>query len=89
MLVGGALVVVLFVFVGLRQFQRKPASEAPRGDRADRSFPAPRPVALDEPVFEDFLGSEACAACHQEQYNRWKGSTHGTRLRTEISRSLN
>ncbi|MGH7455043.1 MAG: multiheme c-type cytochrome, partial [bacterium] len=31
----------------------------------------------DEPAFEDFVGSEACASCHQEQYDLWKNSTHG------------
>src|SRR2546423_15335074 len=29
------------------------------------------------PAFEDFVGSEACAGCHQKQYNLWKDSTHG------------
>ncbi|HSH16239.1 MAG TPA: multiheme c-type cytochrome, partial [Verrucomicrobiae bacterium] len=24
-----------------------------------------------------FAGSEACAECHREEYDRWKGSTHG------------
>ena len=26
---------------------------------------------------EDFVGSAACAACHEEQYRHWAGSTHG------------
>ena len=38
------------------------------------------PVA-DQPAIrvtaEDFVGSEACAACHEDQYRRWTGSTHG------------
>jgi tetratricopeptide (TPR) repeat protein len=27
--------------------------------------------------FEDFAGAEACAKCHQKEYNVWKNSTHG------------
>lgn len=27
--------------------------------------------------FQDFAGSEACAKCHQQQYDLWKASTHG------------
>jgi tetratricopeptide (TPR) repeat protein len=41
-------------------------------------FPPPRAISKhDEPAFEDFVGSEACAQCHQEQYDLWKNSTHG------------
>src|SRR5947207_760266 len=29
------------------------------------------------PQFADFAGSEACAKCHQKQYDLWKKSTHG------------
>lgn len=29
------------------------------------------------PRFEEFLGSEACAKCHQQEYDLWKDSTHG------------
>ena len=27
--------------------------------------------------FQDFVGAEACAKCHQEQYDLWRRSTHG------------
>jgi len=27
---------------------------------------------------EDFVGADACADCHTEQYEAWSGSTHGT-----------
>src|SRR4051812_2669834 len=27
--------------------------------------------------FEDFVGSDACAKCHQREFELWKGSTHG------------
>ena len=40
---------------------------------------ATRP-AREEPAtriaVEDFIGSETCAACHQDQYGGWVGSTH-------------
>lgn len=29
------------------------------------------------PTLDDFVGSEACAECHAEQYELWKTSTHG------------
>lgn len=29
------------------------------------------------PRFEDCVGSESCARCHQEQFQKWNSSTHG------------
>lgn len=29
------------------------------------------------PKFEDFVGADACARCHQKQFDLWKTSTHG------------
>ncbi len=29
------------------------------------------------PKFEDFIGAEACAKCHQPQFDQWKSSPHG------------
>lgn len=40
-------------------------------------FPLPDPRAPAATSPADFVGSEACAACHQEQYRAWAGSTHG------------
>ena len=41
-------------------------------------LPPPRAVAAREAVrWEDFLGAEACAECHQAEYAAWRGSTHG------------
>lgn len=34
---------------------------------------APRGAAV---VFADFAGADACAECHQAQYDAWRGSTH-------------
>lgn len=41
------------------------------------AFPAPAAPA--EPVVTraDFVGAEACAGCHAEEYTAWAGSTHG------------
>ena len=30
-----------------------------------------------KPLFEDFVGAEACGRCHQKQFDLWKSSTHG------------
>ncbi len=47
----------------------------------DGSDPAASPAAGGLPVAriaaEDFVGSAACAACHEDQHRRWAGSTHG------------
>ncbi len=41
-------------------------------------FPKPSPApSYQEPVFDDFIGAEACAECHNEQYDLWRNSTHG------------
>jgi len=41
-------------------------------------FPAPTDSIHQPKVkFEDFVGSQTCATCHQDIYNQWKGSTHG------------
>lgn len=47
------------------------------GDGAFLDFPPPAP--LEEPTVDpdDFLGAEACASCHEEQYRMWSRSTHG------------
>lgn len=47
----------------------------------DGSDPADSPTAADPPAVRitaaDFVGSATCAACHEDQYRRWAGSTHG------------
>ena len=47
----------------------------------DSSDVAGYPAAADQPAIriadEDFVGSAACAACHEDQYQRWARSTHG------------
>jgi tetratricopeptide (TPR) repeat protein len=42
-------------------------------------FPAPRQAAETAagPGFDDFVGAAACGECHAEQYEQWRGSTHG------------
>ncbi|MEK7730176.1 MAG: multiheme c-type cytochrome, partial [candidate division KSB1 bacterium] len=46
------------------------------------SSPSPLPLPQADTskstiAFEDFMGAEACAPCHAEQYALWKKSTHG------------
>lgn len=67
------------------------ASPAPPGSPAPASLSA-RPVPGDsgstwepwpdgsDPAVSaaDFVGAEACAACHRREYEAWRGSTHGT-----------
>ena len=40
-------------------------------------LPAPQPVAAAATSPADFVGSEACAGCHEDQYDAWSASTHG------------
>ncbi|MEJ2203163.1 MAG: tetratricopeptide repeat protein [Gemmatimonadota bacterium] len=42
-----------------------------------RDFPPPPPAAEPGTPWEDFVGAEACADCHERQYRAWSGSTHG------------
>ena len=43
-----------------------------------KPFPPPQNAFVKvEPEFDDFLGSDACAGCHKEQYDLWRNSTHG------------
>jgi tetratricopeptide (TPR) repeat protein len=46
-------------------------------DRASDVFPPPSPEAAPAVAFSEFMGAEACAECHQDQYQRWATSTHG------------
>lgn len=39
--------------------------------------PLPPLARAATPRFEDFAGSEACARCHQKEFDLWKTSTHG------------
>ncbi len=39
--------------------------------------PPTRPPVETKPQFEDFAGSDACARCHQKEFDLWKTSTHG------------
>ena len=53
------------------------------GDRPPTStallpFPAPPSAAPPTVSRGDFVGSEACSACHAEQYAAWARSTHGS-----------
>ena len=47
------------------------------GGRASFDFPAPSPSAVATVSRADFVGAEACADCHEDQYGAWAASTHG------------
>lgn len=40
-------------------------------------FPPPPSASATTTSRADFAGADACRACHQDQYDAWKGSTHG------------
>jgi Flp pilus assembly protein TadD len=40
-------------------------------------LPPTRAATEAKPRFEDFAGSDACARCHQKEFELWKHSTHG------------
>jgi len=46
-------------------------------ERTPLDFPAPPPTAVATVSREDFVGAEACADCHANEYNNWTASTHG------------
>jgi tetratricopeptide (TPR) repeat protein len=47
--------------------------------RGGGQFPPLREAARDStPTLADFVGAEACASCHADQYAKWRRSTHGT-----------
>jgi tetratricopeptide (TPR) repeat protein len=76
----GVLIVAFYLLLPWLQKSRDPAHLAlPAAMIEDVVFfpkPAPSP-SYQEPVFDDFIGSEACAECHNEQYDLWRNSTHG------------
>ncbi|MFQ5628008.1 MAG: tetratricopeptide repeat protein [bacterium] len=80
LLAAGAVVLLLLIlfangifFEQLISFDASSPQETAR-----KSFPAPPKAApQNEPTFADFVGSEACAECHQSEYEIWKKSTHG------------
>ena len=44
---------------------------------ASLDFPDPAPIAARAVQPTDFVGAEACADCHTEEYRAWATSTHG------------
>jgi tetratricopeptide (TPR) repeat protein len=48
-----------------------------QGDAAPLPFPPPPATEPATVAAADFVGAEACRACHASQYVAWAGSTHG------------
>ena len=46
------------------------------GSTASLDFPDPAPIAARTVQPADFVGAEACADCHTEEYRAWATSTH-------------
>ncbi len=73
-----SIALVILAFVWKYFISSSTALKTTTSSPALRAFPAPRAHAqTQEPVFEDFVGAEACAECHRAQYDLWKNSTHG------------
>jgi len=51
--------------------------DEPSDRTASLAFPDPAPTAPASVSPDDFLGAEACAECHADQYSAWSASTHG------------
>jgi len=58
---------------GGEESRGRPTVVAEAGTRARERAGAP----ASRPGREDFVGAEACAACHGEVFEAWRGSTHG------------
>jgi tetratricopeptide (TPR) repeat protein len=75
LLAAAGLALAGLVVGGLLLLQRSPGA-VPPGERV--AFPRPRPAPpAAGPVAADFVGAEACGACHQQEYEVWRESTHG------------
>ncbi|HSA56471.1 MAG TPA: tetratricopeptide repeat protein [Gemmatimonadaceae bacterium] len=72
-----AQLVALLAVVGLMATVALLTVRRPRsGATSPEPFPAANAVAGDSVGFEDFVGSEACAACHAAESASWQRSTH-------------
>ncbi|HEY0810736.1 MAG TPA: multiheme c-type cytochrome, partial [Longimicrobiales bacterium] len=69
----GVVLIAAVVIVGVLLIQRR--SRNAISTAPFPPFPASEPTQ--QPVAEDFLGSQACATCHRQQYDVWRASTHG------------
>ena len=68
---------IILALAAIYFFFYPPKKENATSSPAWRAFPSLVDGKKAEPVFEDFVGAEACAECHRAQYELWKNSTHG------------
>lgn len=78
----GVLVLSAFLYLFLASPKERERAAAtttiPLSLNARVFFPKPAATPKNEkPTLADFVGSEACAECHAEQYDLWRQSTHG------------
>ena len=57
-------------------------------DHASRVTQSPAPAPASTTKTADFVGSQACAACHQSQYKAWQGSHHALAMQHADARSV-
>ncbi|MEK7727631.1 MAG: multiheme c-type cytochrome, partial [candidate division KSB1 bacterium] len=67
----------ILALAALYFFSSSSKEETANSSVARRAFPSLVEEKKAKPVFEDFVGAEACAECHRAQYDLWKNSTHG------------
>lgn len=81
-LAGTALFILWFLAVPAIKKKAPPLAPAPATTKVPALnqrifFPRPAAARREAPDFDDFVGSEACAGCHAEEYKLWRNSTHG------------
>lgn len=73
LLPGAAVAAILLIALLAWHFARR--AERPPGFAQTSNTLVSAPMT--KPEFTDFAGSEACARCHQKEYDLWNASTHG------------
>jgi Flp pilus assembly protein TadD len=82
----GAIVALVLVLAGLLLVALKhggylPGSTATPPDAA-------HPAAAESAVAATFVGSNACADCHREEFTRWQGSQHAVAMQVADERTV-
>jgi len=74
--VGAGALAVAFWFLAVRS-NRDVASKTESAGRVPSVPGSTTAAASPVPALTGFVGAEACAGCHQKEYDLWKNSTHG------------
>ena len=73
----GSLVVLVIAVVAIAAAVLVLANRSPQPSALEFPEPSMFASSTTAPTFDDFIGSESCEECHEDQYNLWLGSTHG------------